>query len=305
MELTTRPKTSGRLVWFIVAGLAASVVVPVAVAIWPIEKAKWLLAAAENTVELAERDDLESQTRAKELLHRAEELDPGIAERFEFHKVKFLLDPGESSGIFESLKKLDPNIQILAADYLAQRLAARGEFAQAFTVLKAGLSSLKSLEPEQKNELAYYAALANLDIDQALKWIEEAIEEDRNSGYLDTKAWVLYRAGSFAEALTNIDEAEALLEKEAVKWSPFSTESKLLEALMEGKPPFTPRKANEETAPATLGQNARDLVRRIHGTIIYRYHQAEILKALGRNKEAEDAFEWLRQRGFDDFTKLF
>ncbi len=304
MDFSPKPKTSGKAVWLIITGLLACVLIPVLAAAWPNERAKWLLAAAANAVEFSKEPNDESIQHARELLAKAKKIDPEIIQNHDYLWIEINSSPSKSEWVAKALSELPLESQAAAAQYLSTKFLEKGEFELSYEMRKAATAQLKNLDHVQKNEIAYFASLAGVDLDKALILVEEALAEETNSGYLDTKAWVLFKAGEFDEALKAITEAEMLFAGESDSWAPFSTEETLLKALEEGKPPFVSREAGKKQPSSTVSVNNR-AVARIHATLVYRYHKAEILKALGRTEEAEKAFEWLRQRGFDDFTKLY
>ena len=62
-----------------------------------------------------------------------------------------------------------------------------------------------------RNNLAYFFAEKNRNIDEALRLVDEAILlSPSNAPFLDTKGWVLYRLGRYEEALPFIKKALAL-----------------------------------------------------------------------------------------------
>lgn len=304
MNFPARPKTSGRTVWLIITGLLACVLGPILLATWPTERAKWLLAAAANAVEFSKEPNDESIQKARALLAKAKEIDPLIVRNHDYLWIEINSSPSKRDWVVGALSELPVDSRAAAAQYLSAKFLEKGEFELSYEMLKAAMADVKKLSSVQKNEVAYFASLAGVDLDKALLLVEEALAEEPNSGYLDTKAWVLFKAGELDEALKVIEEAERLLASESDSWAPFSTEEVLLKALEEGKPPFVSRDDGKKQPKSSVTVNNR-AVARIHATIVYRYHKAEILKALGETDEAEKAFEWLRQRGFDDFEKLY
>ena len=62
-----------------------------------------------------------------------------------------------------------------------------------------------------RNNLAYFFAEKNRNIDEALRLVDEALMlSPSNAPFLDTKGWVLYRLGKYDEALPYIKKALAL-----------------------------------------------------------------------------------------------
>lgn len=64
------------------------------------------------------------------------------------------------------------------------------------------------------NNLSYFLAITDGDLDEALRLIERALaESDSNPIYLDTYAWVLFKRKNYAEARVQIDLALELLDE--------------------------------------------------------------------------------------------
>ena len=71
-------------------------------------------------------------------------------------------------------------------------------------------------EADSNNAIAYHYAQAGTNLDEALAFVEKALEaEPENGAYLDTLGWVYYRKGDFAKAVENLSRA-AVREKDAV-----------------------------------------------------------------------------------------
>lgn|GEM_PF-2967355 len=69
---------------------------------------------------------------------------------------------------------------------------------------KAALN-INSESPLVLNNYAYMFALQNANLDEALEMSNKAIElEPKNSSFLDTKAWLLFRQEKYSEALKHI-----------------------------------------------------------------------------------------------------
>ncbi|MCA9173220.1 MAG: hypothetical protein KDB14_01910 [Planctomycetales bacterium] len=74
-------------------------------------------------------------------------------------------------------------------------------------------------EPELLNGYAYYRALANQELPEALEQVDRALAfrtkpSPARTGYLDTRGYILYRMGRFADALTDLDAAVEAFRKE-------------------------------------------------------------------------------------------
>ena len=107
--------------------------------------------------------------------------------------------------------------EALAAAYFAAGDPATGA-AQYQKIIQA-----YPTEPGPPNGLAYNWAVANMNLPQALKLSEQSLVLARKKGYpdeatavlLDTLGWVQYRQGDFKNAAQNLEQAAALLPREA------------------------------------------------------------------------------------------
>jgi tetratricopeptide (TPR) repeat protein len=129
------------------------------------------------------------------------------------------------------------------------------------------------------NGLAYARAVGKLDLKEATRNVEEALKlEPRNPAILDTRGYLLYLQGEHAKALVDMDAAV-----------------KGIEAIRRG-PSLRP--------PSDIdisGVNAPE-----QGIAVIYYHRALVLKALGREAEAEQDLRATRELiGREPDEKLF
>jgi tetratricopeptide (TPR) repeat protein len=281
---------------------------------WRKERARWILAQADNAAMRGDLGDNQQTDLARELLEKAVELDPEIVSNPEYAslKLKFVRDALTLQEAQQMLSLVDERIRPALANRLSDFLLQRRQFSEAYQILSDGILLLKERPPELNNHLAYFAALAGEDLDEALIWINAAIadasvgERVASSAYYDTKAWVLYRLDRFEEALLAIDFAIQTEKEERKDLVLKSFEKVLINAFLEGRPPYVQKKTKSPKArPEVASGNLASIERLIQALATYRYHRAEILKSMGKSEEAEQEFDWLRQRGFDDFEKLY
>lgn len=82
------------------------------------------------------------------------------------------------------------------------------------TLLKAAEQSDTASLAMYWNSLAYFQALANQDLDQALEYINKALETNAaQAALLDTRGFVYYRQGKLKEALDDLNASIALLQQ--------------------------------------------------------------------------------------------
>jgi serine/threonine protein kinase/thioredoxin-related protein/uncharacterized protein HemY len=73
----------------------------------------------------------------------------------------------------------------------------------------------------QKNDLAYFLAIENRNLDEALTLIEEALEEDpENILMLDTKAVILFKQGKYQKANEMVLQYEERIDENMLEWQP-------------------------------------------------------------------------------------
>lgn len=179
---------------------------------------------------------------------------------------------------------------------IAHRLAQQSQFKEAAAVLQASLIDELRDMPTILNELAYYQALAGIDLDQALARINQALERLPDAPELrDTRAWVLFQMGRPQDAIADADFAVERYDAQATNNSLGDTLGWLEERL--------------SGPPEPLAEDAV-LTRREAGELLWgrgavHYHRAKILEALGRTDEAEQEFDWLRRQHLPTDDRLF
>ncbi len=277
--------------------------IPVCVAYWPIERARWLVAAADNALAKSNDDDDQWIQQAQALLEQAKNSYSGIENTLEFARTSFRMDPEETDRAIKLVLSTGPSRQIHAANVLAELRLESADFDSAYQILVAGYPSPASRSAIERNQLAYYAALANRDLEIALSDIEKALVEMKNASFLDTKAWILFRLKRYDEALVAIDQSikELKLEvKETVFPSPMRAK---IQDLHDGKEPFVKRPLAELSNP--LASFNREFSQIIKSIVVIHYHRGEILEALEKTAEADEEYSWLQDRGFHDFERLY
>jgi len=302
-SLNRYPKESDR--WTLVAVIAfllGIVAIPIGKAYWPSERARWLLAAAENALTRA-TDENDTRPEAQELLEQATSSYPEIEKTLDFARISFRMNPDETDRAIKLVLSMSPDRQVHAANTLAEMRLNAGNFESAYMILVAGYPGPSSRSPVERNQLAYYAALANRDLELALADIENALSDSKNASFLDTKAWVLFRLGRFDDALNTIDLAIAELKVE-LKDTPFPSPVRdKVQDMLEGKEPFVKRALEDSSSPlASFNESFAQVLKSI---VVIHYHRGEILEALGKIEEADQEYAWAQDRGFHDFDRLY
>ena len=286
-----KSKTStviNRIVVLATVGLALS---PVLADQFRPEVARWYLAEATNRI-VADRDSGHQVEQARRWASDVSEL----RDYWIFRAEQALTASPEDVVEVVSQAVKQNKLNFFLADSYAQRLADQRFFKEAVAVLEAGAIPELKDSPQRLNNLAYFRALAGIDLDEALVDINRALESDPSAaGMRDTRAWVLFQMGKPQLALEDADFAVsavtpqsdsgwfdrslAWLEEQALAHREPAAESKVL----------TRREAGEQLWAV--------------GTLFC--HRAKILEALGRSEEAERDFQWLRDRHLPTDDSIF
>jgi hypothetical protein len=246
------------------------------------EIAGWHLAAAANKLQLG-------QTGFDDQLEAARRAYPEIEELKDYWIVRVMQSLIEQP---EQIPKLLKEAKQNGVDYLGistyayQRLQANDHFAELVEVLELISPAEARDEPALLNQLAYFRSLSAIDLDQALKEINQALEQmPDESAFLDTRAWILFQMGNPTEALKDAHSAVERFaeERQRLEQDPLNNIALLLEAKAarpeksDGEEPLTER----EAGPLLWSEG------------VMRYHRARILESLGRDEEATADWQWL------------
>lgn len=259
----------------------------------PLEYAKWQLAAAANAVVHSDWKKAEAHLAAAEQSSRQ------VRELPDYWGVYLKLVNGDpsrddsTSTLIEELKEaIAENSQNrLAGNWLVELLSEQGRFAEALDCVKLTIGDAGPSDAYERNQLAYYRSLANVELEDALKDIDKALAEIPDEpALLDTKAWVLYRLKRYAEALVLIDKAlEELLGliPEEYREAPADYDPAGLGTAPLGK------------LPATLSKERMDSI------AVIRFHRMKILEALNRHEDALSDYRAIRFWGTEPDDRLY
>ncbi len=104
-----------------------------------------------------------------------------------------------------ALRKAPDNYGILGL--LGSLYDSRKEYDKADSVFNKSLE-INPDDPTIMNNYAYSLSERGTQLDKALEYVTKSLEADpENSSYLDTKAWVFFKMGDFANALPFIEKA--------------------------------------------------------------------------------------------------
>lgn len=146
------------------------------------------------------------------------------------------------------------------------------------------------------NGLAYFRALANLDLQEALDIMDEVIAKDPHVWhYLDTRAWILHRLGLNEQALEDAQKAVQYADAELREYEE-SFFTKINNWVSGQTEPSRPEQ------DSVLLENEAEPRQWTTGVI--HYHRGKILEALGQTEAAQADFKWLKDRRLPDDDRL-
>ncbi len=285
----------------------------------PREISRWYLAAAHNAFRIKDT------VLAEHYLQKAEAWDPNIKQDGDYWIAQLpsngaqnadqLLDLIERAVMTDSRWKLRAR---QAADILSENY----DFVHAVRALKIAALNQRPSSADELNQLAYMRSLAVIELDEALKDIDLAIELGGPSpSYLDTKAWVLHGMKRNLEALAEMKNAIEGMEKMFAKSrvplpQPLEAEVSKDDVSKDGAASHSAANANDSAAaseqelenlmflngfdktspPTTTKQRQLEIYeakKRIgdagFALGVMRFHRMRILEALSKNVEANGA----------------
>lgn len=286
-------KSNRFVTWAIIAILVGLVVFPLVRKALPLEYAKWQLAAASNAIVHGEWEKAETHLEA------AEQSSTEVRTLPDYWGVYLKLvngnpsrDDSTASLIQELRDAIAENSQNrLAGNWLVELLSEQGRFSEALECVKLTLGDDGPQDAIEQNQLAYYRALANTELEEALKDIDSALRDlPDEPSFLDTKAWILYRLKRFDEALGAINQSISQLLPlipEELREAPADYDPAGIRATPLGK------------LPATVSKERFDVI------AVIRFHRMKILEALGRDEEALGDYRAIRFWGTEPVDTLY
>ena len=265
----------------IVLATIGLVVVPVIADQFRTEVARWYLAEASNRL-VAERDSSHQLEQARRWAGDVTDL----RDYWIFRAEQALADsPKKVAAVIGEAVAQRKSNAFLANTY-AMQLANRRLFAEAVDVLEAGKIPELEDNPQWLNNLAYFRALAGIDLDQALSDINRVLDQTPNAADArDTRAWVLFQMGNPQTAIEDADFAVNSLTATADAGWLDSSLTWLEDNVLTLREPQTPTKLFTR----------REAGERLWRIATLHYHRAKILEALGRDEEADKEFQWLKE----------
>ncbi|MEO8268564.1 MAG: hypothetical protein ABI557_02520, partial [Aureliella sp.] len=182
--------------WLIVLATIGLAAAPVIADQFRNEVARWYLAEATNRL-VADRD---SSHQLKQARRWAESI-TDLRDYWIFSAEQALADsPKNVAAVIGAAVAHRKSNTFLASSY-SERLASGRFFSEAVATLEAGQIPEIDVDPEwldqRLNNLAYFRALAGIDLDQALTDVNRVLARSPNAaGVRDTRAWVLFQMGN-------------------------------------------------------------------------------------------------------------
>ena len=211
---------------------------------------RWYLAAAQVERE-AGRKELADQQMSQ--AQRWSPDDPAIL----LTRARWHREDGEYLAALEDVNSLnervpDNSVILIERSQILQHLGRHNEAIADWKSLdRMSMTSGIPSRPMALNGLAYARAVGNLELDDALKGVEEAlVMQSGDPMFLDTRGFILYRQGKYPESFADMDRAVIDIEK-----------------------------LRRETSV--------DRSSLIEGVAVVRYHRALVLEKLGRYAEAK------------------
>lgn len=190
-------------VWLLVLALVG----PCAFVQTPREVGRWYLAAAQVERE-AGREQL-----ADQYMSRAQDWAPDLPVIL-LTRAAWRREDGQYQAALDDLKQLreslpDEPVVLVEHAQALQHLGRHDEAIADWKVLdRMSLTGGVPSREQALNGLAYARAVGKLELDEALKGVEEALKiVPRDPMILDTRGFILYHQGKYDAALTDMNEA--------------------------------------------------------------------------------------------------
>jgi tetratricopeptide (TPR) repeat protein len=287
-----------RTPWLWMLGFALLVVAPVIAVNYHAEVSRWKVAAA---LEAWERGDA---TGGEQLLQEALRWDPQNPQ-VPLVRAQRLADNKDYAGALEMLEKASEHGATVSTFVLAEFLTKAGRAKEAVALFDPAIRALRVADSETVFEFlhkayrgnlasllnmqAYLRAVGNFELEAALEQIEEALsyspDKRSRTALLDTRGFIRWRKGEYAEALADLNVSVEQAEQE------------LKEAL-------SPKAGvgRKSVTPADLRHEKEQLTKPV---AVIRYHRALIHQSLGDEAQAEKDFARVRELGFEPGDDLF
>ncbi len=207
------PFVNKAAVVLIILTCLAIVLVPTIVAYIPIEHSKWIIAEARNSLRKAKDKDHDQVKRAKELLVKAEQINPNIIRSVDYIRLYQEVYDQNFEELAALIIKLNRDYQAALLLQLSEDMIKSKNFTELIRLIDRVMPEVNNRPNEVNNVYAYVAALSDSNLEAAEKAInrvfETSVAEDIPA-LLDTKAWVYHKQDRNDEALPLMQKAMQL-----------------------------------------------------------------------------------------------
>lgn len=259
-------------------GLILTAAVMVLLILWPEERWKWRLAAAEEkrlngdvAGALAEVDALLTQN-------------PGNRE-IQLKRVQWLVESKDYRQALTAADALltspanDPQLLLLKVQILHYLGNHQTAVTVSQSILELDAAANQNFRSIALNGLAYARALANQEISEGLADVDEAMRlVGENEAMLDTRGFLYYRRGDWDRALSDLNQAVEITEA---------------------------RFRNKSYPSGNRRQKALEDQQLAQSLAVMRYHRGLVHRAQGNNELAEQDFQRVRMLGHEPNDSLF
>jgi tetratricopeptide (TPR) repeat protein len=268
----------------ILAGMFAIVLVPLLYHALPREIDRWHMALA---VERRLEGDLEGAVRSlSRVLENSPDNDELLRQRAEWRLE--LRDLEAALADITRALELNPRSEagLFLRSQVYQRLGRHDEALTDWRTLAETNSGFGLTPATILNGRAYARAVAGVELEEALKDVERAIQlSAEDAALLDTRGFIHLLRGDTARALDDMNRAVELAERNHKLMS---------DALHIGKPPVL-----------DLREFKLTVARHAENVAVIRYHRALVYDELGEAEKAEADRRRVRELGFEPNETLF
>jgi tetratricopeptide (TPR) repeat protein len=289
-----RPRGIRPLTWI----LLLAIIGPCAVQFVPNEMGRWHLTRA---IRLRENGQKEAANRELAVAMERFPNNPSLLLR----RAEWQLADGNREGAIADADRMLDAVRNSSAVHSAKWLNIHSLFLWKLGEFSRAVEDCKQLEslsersgiPERAtalNGLAYAQALANIDLDEALANVNQALElRPASEAMLDTRGFIYFRQGEYSLALKDLDEAVKVMDREAELArkmpSRFLWPPEALKQRRQAEP-----RTIVELAPLPSDNDAQ-IEYAARAAAVGHYHRSLVLSALGRNEDAEKDLEMVRK----------
>lgn len=284
--------------WLWILGFGLLVIAPVIAVNFHTEISRWKLAAAMEAWERGET------TAGDQLVREALEWDPQN-HLVALARAQRLTETKDYAGALEILDQAHEDGASVSTFLRAELLTKLGRAKEAVKLFDPAIQAIRVAESETViqilkgayrgnlanflNMQAYLRAVGNFELDIAFDQIEEAIsylsDKRARTAMLDTRGFIRWRKGEYAEALVDLDVAVKQAEEE-------------LEQALSPKAGL----GRKSVTSADLRKESAQLKKPV---AVIRYHRGLVHQSLGDEVKAEQDFVRVRELGFEPGDDLF